>query len=77
MLRAMLARFDDWRLERAIGRARRDLIRAESRDEQRAAWRCLRALIAARSAAQIARMERAKGLAPRNRGDATSGQIHE
>lgn len=54
----MLARLHDWLHERRIRR----LCRALVRDPSITTWQAMRDAIQARSAAQIARMERQRGL---------------
>lgn len=52
----------DVRLEAAIETRRQELIAAQTREERRRAWEAMRSLIESRTAAQVWRMERARGL---------------
>ena len=58
----MTLRFVDGLLERRIERARQALVAAPTRDTRCASWSLMRDLIRHRSACQIARMERTRGL---------------
>lgn len=53
----------DWLRERRISRHHRDFLAAKTEAAQRSAWTLMRREILARSPAQVARMERARGLA--------------
>jgi len=52
----------DARLEAAIEALRQELIAAQTREERRRAWEAMRGLIESRTAGQVWRMERERGL---------------
>lgn len=59
---ALVPSLADWQLEKQIARATRRMVEAQTKGEQRAAFRHLQYLTRQRSPAQIERMERRRGL---------------
>lgn len=55
---------EDRRLEAAIEAKRRELVAATSSEKKRQAWYAMKALIESRTAGQVWRMERQRGLRP-------------